>query len=97
MCSVILLEQLLTGQGNVSTQLIGALDGNGNLLSGKLYADKLKSGLLSLSRIQPNTFKLQYIRTQVGKIDSRTCWHTYKSCRPLDQMTCWLFFYFAGF
>lgn len=56
-----------TGKGDQpSPQLIGSLDGNGNLLPGQVYTDKLKSGQISLSRIQPNTFKLQFLRTQVG-------------------------------
>ncbi|CAN9498216.1 unnamed protein product [Ophioblennius macclurei] len=43
---------------------IASLDGNGNLLSGSMYADRLKSGTLSLSRVHPNTFKLRFLRTQ---------------------------------
>lgn len=68
-----LLFPFLTGKGNQpSPQLIGSLDGNGNLLPGQVYTDKLKSGQISLSRIQPNTFKLQFLRTQVGT-ESGTC------------------------
>ncbi|XP_028276548.1 prostaglandin F2 receptor negative regulator [Parambassis ranga] len=47
-----------------TSSVIGSLDGNGNLLPGPTYADRLKSGVLSLSRVQPNTFKLRILRTQ---------------------------------
>lgn len=45
---------------------IGSLDSQGNLLPGSMYSDRLKSGVLSLSRVQPNTFKLRFLRTQVA-------------------------------
>uniref|UniRef100_A0A672IR02 Ig-like domain-containing protein n=1 Tax=Salarias fasciatus TaxID=181472 RepID=A0A672IR02_SALFA len=43
---------------------IASLDGSGNLLSDSRYADRLRSGALSLSRVHPNTFKLRFLRTQ---------------------------------
>ncbi|XP_026157630.1 prostaglandin F2 receptor negative regulator [Mastacembelus armatus] len=43
---------------------VGSLDGNGNLLPGPKYSDRLKSGVMSLSKVQPNTFKLQFLHTQ---------------------------------
>ncbi|XP_050922067.1 prostaglandin F2 receptor negative regulator isoform X2 [Lates calcarifer] len=43
---------------------IGSLDGNGNLLPGSMYSERLKSGAMSLTRVQPNTFKLRILRTQ---------------------------------
>ncbi|XP_029369459.1 prostaglandin F2 receptor negative regulator [Echeneis naucrates] len=43
---------------------IGSLDGSGNLLLGSMYSDRLKTGLMSLTRVQPNTFKLRILRTQ---------------------------------
>ncbi|XP_017285584.1 prostaglandin F2 receptor negative regulator [Kryptolebias marmoratus] len=63
----------LPGKGNANAQHVGSLDGNGNLVSGKPYADKLKSGVLSLSRIQPNTFKLQFLRTQDSDMGQFAC------------------------
>ncbi|XP_014866208.1 PREDICTED: prostaglandin F2 receptor negative regulator [Poecilia mexicana] len=48
-------------------KLIGSLDANGNLESNSAYKDRLDSGVLVLSRVQPNTFKLRFLRTQ--KID----------------------------
>lgn len=48
-----------------TSNLIGSLDGNGNLLPGATYNDRLKSGVLSLTRVTPNTFKLRFLRTQV--------------------------------
>ncbi|MEQ2240448.1 hypothetical protein ILYODFUR_015037, partial [Ilyodon furcidens] len=50
-----------------SSKLIGSLDGYGNLLSDSAYKDRLDSGVLGLSRVSPNTFKLRFLRTQ--KID----------------------------
>ncbi|KAM4711367.1 prostaglandin F2 receptor negative regulator [Anableps anableps] len=48
-------------------KLIGSLDAYGNLVSDSAYKDRLDSGVLSLSRVPPNTFKLRFLRTQ--KID----------------------------
>ena len=47
---------------------IGSLDGNGNLLPGPMYSDRLRSGVMSLTRVQPDTFKLRILRTQVAKL-----------------------------
>lgn len=47
---------------------IGSLDGQGNLLAGSMYSDRLRSGAIALSRTQPNTFKLQFLQTQVTRM-----------------------------
>ncbi|XP_045913713.1 prostaglandin F2 receptor negative regulator [Micropterus dolomieu] len=52
---------------------IGSLDGNGNLLPESMYSDRLKSGLLSLTRVQPNTFKLRFLRTQEIDMGQYVC------------------------
>ncbi|KAJ3583293.1 hypothetical protein NHX12_029497 [Muraenolepis orangiensis] len=43
---------------------IGSLDYRGNLLPGPGYSDRLDSGVMSLTRVQPNTFKLHLLKTQ---------------------------------
>ncbi|XP_047433161.1 prostaglandin F2 receptor negative regulator isoform X1 [Mugil cephalus] len=53
-----------SGADPQASHSIGSLDGNGNLLPESMYADRLKSGLLSLSRVQPDTFTLRFLRTQ---------------------------------
>uniref|UniRef100_A0A8C5DY92 Ig-like domain-containing protein n=1 Tax=Gouania willdenowi TaxID=441366 RepID=A0A8C5DY92_GOUWI len=53
-----------TGGTARTSHLIGSLDGRGNLVSGSMYADRLKSGALSLSRVHPNTFNLRFVRIQ---------------------------------
>lgn len=52
---------------------IGSLDGRGNLFSGPMYSDRLNSGILSLSRVQPNTFKLRFLRTQEIDMGEYVC------------------------
>lgn len=52
---------------------IGSLDGRGNLFSGPMYSDRLNSGVLSLSRVQPNTFKLRFLRTQEIDMGEYVC------------------------
>ncbi|KAF3706233.1 Prostaglandin F2 receptor negative regulator CD9 partner 1 [Channa argus] len=54
----------LPGNDPQASQTIGSLDGSGNLLPGAMYADRLKSSVMSLSRVQPNTFRLQILGTQ---------------------------------
>ncbi|XP_069020031.1 prostaglandin F2 receptor negative regulator isoform X1 [Embiotoca jacksoni] len=54
----------LPGDDPQTSHPIGSLDGNGNLMPGSMYGERLKSGVLSLSRVQPNTFKLRFLRTQ---------------------------------
>ncbi|XP_077574047.1 prostaglandin F2 receptor negative regulator [Stigmatopora nigra] len=43
---------------------IGSMDAYGNLLPGAIYSDRLKNGMMSLTRVQPDTFKLRILRTQ---------------------------------
>ncbi|KAM6893474.1 prostaglandin F2 receptor negative regulator [Xenentodon cancila] len=61
------------GDDPQTSHLIGSLDGNGNLLPGATYDDRLRSGVLSLSRVLPNTFKLRFLRTQEIDMGQYTC------------------------
>ncbi|TNN70261.1 Prostaglandin F2 receptor negative regulator [Liparis tanakae] len=56
----------LPGIGNdpQTSNPIGSLDGHGNLLPGAMYSDRLKAGVMTLTRVQPHTFKLRFLRTQ---------------------------------
>uniref|UniRef100_H2S7L8 Ig-like domain-containing protein n=1 Tax=Takifugu rubripes TaxID=31033 RepID=H2S7L8_TAKRU len=54
----------LPGGDPQNAHAIGSLDDQGNLLPGSIYSDRLKSGVVSLTRTQPDTFKLQFIHTQ---------------------------------
>ncbi|XP_061917593.1 prostaglandin F2 receptor negative regulator isoform X2 [Entelurus aequoreus] len=56
-----------------ATHLIGSLDGYGNLLPGALYSDRLRSGVMSLTRVQPDTFKLRFLRTQEIDMGQYVC------------------------
>lgn len=49
-----------------TSQAVASLDGEGNLVAGPLYADRLKRGAVSIRRLQPNTFTLRFLRTQVA-------------------------------
>lgn len=74
-CALKTLYKLLTflwllipaGSDPKTLQHIGSLDGNGNLQPGLMYSELLKSGMLSLTRIQPDTFMLRILQTQVCK------------------------------
>lgn len=52
---------------------IGSVDANGNLLPGSIYMERMKSGALTLSRVQPNTFKLRILRTQEIDMGQYVC------------------------
>ncbi|XP_054628579.1 prostaglandin F2 receptor negative regulator isoform X2 [Dunckerocampus dactyliophorus] len=56
-----------------ATHPIGSLDGHGNLLPGALYSDRLESGLMSLTRVQPDTFKLRFLRSQEIDMGQYVC------------------------
>uniref|UniRef100_A0A671UYD0 Ig-like domain-containing protein n=1 Tax=Sparus aurata TaxID=8175 RepID=A0A671UYD0_SPAAU len=61
------------GDDPQSSHPIGSLDGSGNLLPGSTYSDRLKSGLLSLTRVQPNTFRLRFLRTKEIDMGQYVC------------------------
>ncbi|KAM9766665.1 prostaglandin F2 receptor negative regulator [Menidia menidia] len=65
---------------------IGSLDGNGNLLAGATYADRLRSGVLSLSRVQPSTFKLRYLRAQEIDMGEYVCSVSSWSLNPTGDL-----------
>ncbi|XP_070711671.1 prostaglandin F2 receptor negative regulator [Pempheris klunzingeri] len=52
---------------------IASLDSNGNLLPASVYTDRLKSGVLSLTKVQPDTFKLRFLRTQEVDMGQYAC------------------------
>lgn len=56
-----------------TSHIIASLDGDGNLSPGSMYAERLKTGVLSLSRVQPNTFKLRFLRTQEIDMGQYVC------------------------
>ncbi|XP_068447100.1 prostaglandin F2 receptor negative regulator [Clinocottus analis] len=65
----------LPGVGNdpQASHPIGSLDGHGNLLPGAMYSDRLKSGAMTLTRVQPHTFKLRFLRTQEIDMGQYVC------------------------
>ncbi|XP_028998461.1 prostaglandin F2 receptor negative regulator [Betta splendens] len=63
----------LPGDDPQTSQPVASLDGDGDLQPGPLYADRLKSAGISLSRVQPNTFKLQIPRTQEADMGQYAC------------------------
>ncbi|XP_076022006.1 prostaglandin F2 receptor negative regulator [Genypterus blacodes] len=62
-----------TGDGTQTSHPIASLDGRGNLLPGGVYSDRLNSGVMSLTRVQPNTFKLRFLRTQEIDMGEYVC------------------------
>ncbi|XP_034029748.1 prostaglandin F2 receptor negative regulator [Thalassophryne amazonica] len=62
-----------TGNDSQTSYSVGLLDGNGNLLAGATYSDRLESGLMSLTRVQPNTFKLRILHTQERDMGHYVC------------------------
>ncbi|XP_034073231.1 prostaglandin F2 receptor negative regulator [Gymnodraco acuticeps] len=59
--------------GPQTSNSIGSLDGYGNLMPGAIYSDRLKSGVMSLTRVQPDTFKLRFLRTQEIDMGQYVC------------------------
>ncbi|KAK5847570.1 hypothetical protein PBY51_016687 [Eleginops maclovinus] len=59
--------------GPQTSNSIGSLDGKGNLLPGAIYSDRLKSGVMSLTRVHPDTFKLRFLRTQEIDMGQYVC------------------------
>ncbi|KAM9820859.1 prostaglandin F2 receptor negative regulator [Neosynchiropus ocellatus] len=62
-----------TGGGTQASHPIASLDGSGNLVTGTMYSDRLASGMMSLSRVRPNTFKLRFQRTQEVDMGQYVC------------------------
>ncbi|KAK7893072.1 hypothetical protein WMY93_022224 [Mugilogobius chulae] len=56
-----------------SSTLIGSLDAVGNLKAGPSYSDRLDKGTITLTRVQPNTFKLRFLRAQKADMGQYTC------------------------
>ncbi|XP_062302585.1 prostaglandin F2 receptor negative regulator [Osmerus eperlanus] len=56
-----------------TTQLIGSLDAQGNLQTGELYRGRVESGVISLTRVKPDTFMLRFLQTQDGDMGAYTC------------------------
>ncbi|KAK0143321.1 Prostaglandin F2 receptor negative regulator [Merluccius polli] len=56
-----------------SAHTIGSLDFHGNLQPGAGYSDRLDSGVMSLTRVHPETFKLHLLRTQEGDMGQYMC------------------------
>ncbi|CAL8290827.1 unnamed protein product [Lota lota] len=56
-----------------SAHAIGSLDYHGNLIPGPGYADRLNSGMMSLRRVQPDTFKLHLLKTQEMDMGQYVC------------------------
>ncbi|XP_051797626.1 prostaglandin F2 receptor negative regulator [Acanthochromis polyacanthus] len=61
------------GDDPQTSHTIASLDSSGNLSPGPMYAERLKTGVLSLSRVQPNTFKLRFLRTEEIDMGQYVC------------------------
>lgn len=61
------------GDDPQTSQAVASLDGEGNLVARSLYSDRLKSGTVSIQRLQPNTFMLRFLRTQEVDMGVYTC------------------------
>ncbi|KAM4601862.1 prostaglandin F2 receptor negative regulator isoform 2-T2 [Polymixia lowei] len=59
--------------GTQTSNPIGSLDAHGNLLPGAVYSERLQSGVMSLTRVQPDTFKLRFLRTQEVDMGQYVC------------------------
>ncbi|XP_068165769.1 prostaglandin F2 receptor negative regulator isoform X2 [Antennarius striatus] len=62
-----------TGDDRHTSHTVASLDGRGNLLAGAEYADRLGSGVLSLTRVPPDTFKLRFLHTQEVDMGRYVC------------------------
>ncbi|KAM6958544.1 prostaglandin F2 receptor negative regulator [Tautogolabrus adspersus] len=56
-----------------TSHLIGSLDAHGNLVPASSYSERMKSGALTLSRVQPNTFTLKILQTQEVDMGQYVC------------------------
>uniref|UniRef100_A0AAV2L938 Ig-like domain-containing protein n=1 Tax=Knipowitschia caucasica TaxID=637954 RepID=A0AAV2L938_KNICA len=61
------------GSNPQSSNLIGTLDASGNLVPGSTYSDRLKTGAITLTRVQTNMFKLRFLRTQEVDMGQYSC------------------------
>lgn len=62
-----------TGSDPQSLNPIGSLDARGNLSPGTTYSDRLKSGAITLTRVEPDTFKLRFMRAQEVDMGQYSC------------------------
>uniref|UniRef100_A0A671T3R4 Prostaglandin F2 receptor negative regulator-like n=1 Tax=Sinocyclocheilus anshuiensis TaxID=1608454 RepID=A0A671T3R4_9TELE len=58
-----LYRDIQPGDVPVSTHTIVSLDENGNLVPGKTYKSRVEAGLITVTRMEPYTFKLRLFRT----------------------------------
>ncbi|XP_033836581.1 prostaglandin F2 receptor negative regulator [Periophthalmus magnuspinnatus] len=65
--------QYSSGSNPQTSNLIGSLDAGGNLLPGTTYSDRLDTGAITLGRVQPNTFKLRFLRAQEVDMGQYSC------------------------
>ncbi|KAJ8350916.1 hypothetical protein SKAU_G00260460 [Synaphobranchus kaupii] len=56
-----------------STRSVATLDEQGNLLPGDEYTERVEKGLLVLSRVKPDTFKLRFLHTHDSDKGAYSC------------------------
>ncbi|KAL1282851.1 hypothetical protein QQF64_001654 [Cirrhinus molitorella] len=68
-----LYRDVQPGDVPVSTHTIASLDENGNLIPGKTYKSRVEAGLITVTRLEPSTFKLRLLRTTDVDAGEYTC------------------------
>ncbi|XP_073699446.1 prostaglandin F2 receptor negative regulator [Garra rufa] len=68
-----LYRDVQPGDAPVSSHTIASLDENGNLVSGKTYKSRVEAGLITVTRMEPSTFKLRLLRTTDSDAGEYTC------------------------
>lgn len=66
-------SEALPGDASDTAETIGTLNEHGALVPGTAYQKRLESGDISLSRGEPNVFKLRILRTRTQDMGSYTC------------------------
>uniref|UniRef100_A0A8C1Y6N9 Si:ch211-132g1.7 n=1 Tax=Cyprinus carpio TaxID=7962 RepID=A0A8C1Y6N9_CYPCA len=68
-----LYRDVQPGDVPVSTHTIVSLDENGNLVPGKTYKSRVEAGLITLTQMEPFTFKLRLFRTMDADTGEYMC------------------------
>uniref|UniRef100_A0A8C9RK03 Prostaglandin F2 receptor inhibitor n=1 Tax=Scleropages formosus TaxID=113540 RepID=A0A8C9RK03_SCLFO len=56
-----------------STQVIGTLDQHGDLMPGSAYQQRIEKGLIVLSKVKPDAFKLRFLQMRDTDMGSYSC------------------------
>lgn len=62
-----------SGGGQVGTEVIGSMNEKGSIIPSDKYRDRIDSGLILVTRLEPATFKLRLLHTTNADVGEYVC------------------------